>query len=175
MGQFWDFFKCRCHGNTMLAMKHGFLTASVQMLEMAQKLHRFGNDAAINTSKRIMACHQMPLPWRQIIRHQVSSIVCSSNILLLFQAFLLYFLHSSHIQAPSVHVSFQSKFFTFFLHITFQHCNSASAFKHKAFPLAISSGIAFVIYFVLYSDIFLQLCIFQMSINSILYVFDSGI
>jgi len=56
------------------------------------KLHRFGNDAAINTSKRIMGCHQMPLPWRQIIHHQVSSKVCSSNILLLSQAFLLSFL-----------------------------------------------------------------------------------
>ena len=60
------------------------------------KLHRFGNDAAIKTSKRIMGCYQIPLPWRQIIRHQVSSIVCSSDILLLFQAFLLSFLLLSH-------------------------------------------------------------------------------
>ena len=102
------------------------------------KLHRFGNDGAINASKRI--CNQMPLAWRQIIRHQVSSKVCSSNILLLFQAFLLSFLLSSHIQSPS----------GFFLHITFQHSSLASAFQHKAFPLAISSGNAFSSYHLLY-------------------------
>ena len=87
----------------MLAMKHGFLITSVKILQTAQN---FTGLVTINTSKRIMGCHQMPLAWRQIIRHQVSSKVCSSNILLLFQAFLLSFLLLSHIQAPSVHVSF---------------------------------------------------------------------
>ena len=94
--------------STMLTMKHGFLITSVKMLQTAQN---FPGLVTMH-NKRIMGCHQMPLAWQQIIHHQVSSKVCSSNILLLFQASL--FLLSSHIQAPSVHVSFQSKFFTFF-------------------------------------------------------------
>ena len=36
--EFWDFFKCRCHGNTRLAMKHGFLITSVKMLQTAQNV-----------------------------------------------------------------------------------------------------------------------------------------
>ena len=125
----------------MLAMKHGFLITSVKMLQTAQNftgLVTMQPSTHLSVLWDVIKCR-----WRQIIRHQVSSKVCISNILLLFQAFLLSFLLSSHIQAPSVHVSFQSKFFTFFLHITFQHSNSGSAFQHKAFPLAISSGIVF--------------------------------
>ena len=127
----------------MLTMKHGFLITSVKMLKTAQN---FTGLVTMQTSTYLSVLWgviKYRCQWRQIIRHQVSSKVCSSNILLLFQAFLLSFLLSSHIQASSVHVSFQSKFFTFFLHITFQHSSLASAFQHKAFPLAISSGIAF--------------------------------
>ena len=136
-----DSFKISSNAVALATQCSLWNTVFSQLARNGPKLHRFGNDAAINASNRIMGCHQMPLPWRQIIRHQVSSKVCSSIILLLFQAFLLYFLHSSHIQAPSV--SFQSKVFTFFLHITFQHSSLVSAFHHKAFPLAISSRIAF--------------------------------
>ena len=36
MCQFWDFVKCCCYGNKMVAMKHGFLITAVNMLQTAQ-------------------------------------------------------------------------------------------------------------------------------------------
>ena len=50
--KFWEFFKSRCHSNTKTAFSHDFSENAPN----GPKLHRLGNDAAINTSKRIMGC-----------------------------------------------------------------------------------------------------------------------
>ena len=68
---------CRCHGNTMLHETR-FSQNFSENAPNGPKLHRFGNDAAINASNHIMGCHQMPLPWRQTTRHETRC-RCKSN------------------------------------------------------------------------------------------------